>query len=121
MMSAAGIAIVDPAGKATTIKGSSWRAGGVRSANDVNTSDAMIEGLGRWRSKAWRHYLCFPPLDLQGACLRMWEVGLGVNVFSVALRLGGEKFRDRLRQRTCGGPCGWDGFGSRVGTYRLCL
>jgi hypothetical protein len=52
----------------------SWRAGAVRSAVDAGLSEPMIMELGRWKSTAWRFYLLYSPVDVQGAACRMWTV-----------------------------------------------
>jgi hypothetical protein len=84
------IAVVCPEGKPTKINASSWRAGGVASALKARLSDSMIMEFGRWRSSAWKHYLMFSPLDLQGACRRMWEASGGDGaVGSVSMQEGG--------------------------------
>jgi hypothetical protein len=85
------IDILDPAGLPTQILASSWRAGGVRSALDARLSESVIMELGRWRSSAWRHYLLLSPLDLQGACRRMWDVSAVGDVREVVLQ-GGRAF-----------------------------
>ena len=92
LMAAAGIAVVDPSGKPTKINASSWRAGGVRSALDANWPDSVIMEFGRWRSAAWHHYLMFSPMDLQGACRRMWEASVPVGAVTAVCTQDGDSF-----------------------------
>lgn len=66
LMDLAGVTFVDDLGRKLTVKMTSWRAGGVRSAVDVGLSEPMIKELGRWRSSAWTSYLIHSCLDLQG-------------------------------------------------------
>lgn len=90
LMAAANIAVVDPTGKPTQINASSWRAGGVRSALDAGLSDSVIMEFGRWRSAAWKHYLMFSPLDIQGACRRLWDASASESVVvAVSTQVGG--------------------------------
>jgi hypothetical protein len=92
LMRLAKIEVVCPAGLATKILASSWRAGGVRSAMDANIPESIIMELGRWRSAAWRHYLLFSPLDIQGACRRMWEAGAAAGGVDSVVLQGGRSF-----------------------------
>ena len=91
LLKQAGIPIIDDQGACSQLRASSWRAGAVRSAISAGLSESVIMELGRWKSTAWRHYLFFSQLDLQGACLKMWrssesvEVMEGMRVGSVAL------------------------------------
>ena len=99
LMDSLGIAVVCPDGLPTKINASSWRAGGVASALKARLSDSVIMEFGRWRSSAWKHYLMFSPLDLQGACRRMWEASCGDgSVGTVSMQVGGSF--DRLMPAT---------------------
>jgi hypothetical protein len=85
----AGIGVVDPKGRPTSVKSASWRAGGVRTAVDAGLEESLIMEFGRWRSNAWRNYLTHTHLDLYAASRAMWRhAGSAPPVSS--LRVGGE-------------------------------
>jgi hypothetical protein len=73
LLQQANIGLVDARGSPTTVKASSWRAGGVRSAVDAGISEQMMMELGRWKSSAWTSYLTHSSLDLRGASWAMWR------------------------------------------------
>jgi hypothetical protein len=73
LLKQAGIELMDARGQITSVKSSSWRAGGVRSAMDANLSEVMIMELGRWKSSAWASYLLHTGRDLCAAGRRMWD------------------------------------------------
>lgn len=74
----AGVSMVDGAGKQLPVKAASWRAGGVRSAQDAGLGDSLIMYLGRWSSGAFKSYMCHSPVDVRGAARKMWEAHLSV-------------------------------------------
>lgn len=69
---AAGVSMVDNAGRPLPVKSASWRAGGVRSATDASLSDPMVMFLGRWKSGAFKNYMCHTPVDVRRAARKMW-------------------------------------------------
>jgi hypothetical protein len=79
LLGKAGFCLVDDSGQPTTVKASSWRAGGVRSAVDAGLPEQMIMDLGRWKSSAWASYLLHTHGDLREASASMWSAA-GVSV-----------------------------------------
>ena len=63
----AAIVPLDNLGNSVSVKGSSWRAGGVRSAKDSGISDTTIMTQGRWSSIAWSAYDFTSLKDLHSA------------------------------------------------------
>ena len=68
----ANIALVDAAGRAMSVRASSWRAGGVRSALDARVPTPIIMAAGRWRSTAWMKYFVEYGYDLRRAAENIW-------------------------------------------------
>lgn len=69
----AGVELVDGRGRSTSVFSSSWRSGGVQSAQRAGLSEALIMELGRWKSNAWMNYLLFNSADLSSAMSQMWD------------------------------------------------
>jgi hypothetical protein len=67
------VPMVDSCGNPLSVMAASWRAGGVRTAVDAGVPEYLIMQYGRWRSHAWKHYLCATPLDLYGSALKMFK------------------------------------------------
>lgn len=88
LMAGAGIEIKDAAGKPSSVKASSWRAGGVRSAANALISGPTIKLLGRWSSDAWESYLMESARDLLRASQQMWKAACEGVCGSVRLWVG---------------------------------
>ena len=73
LLSKAGISLLDVHGAPVPVRASSWRAGGVQSAQEAKVSDGVIMAMGRWTSVAWMNYLFSSRRDLRRAADGMWR------------------------------------------------
>ena len=81
----ADVSLLDSVGAPVAVKASSWRAGGVQSAQQAGISDGSIRALGRWASSAWMNYCFTSTAELREAAVAM---GRASNAGSATLVVG---------------------------------